>query len=136
MNRGRRRWLGPLSCGAILAAALIVGSGAFSSAVATNAARAAGLDRLVAAPPRGDLSIAQSNAPLAIELRRQVATEVAHGWSDARILDGIARRYGTQILLEPPAGGLDTVLWAAPVALAVGAVVVLAAASVRRRRRT
>jgi len=131
-----RRWLGPIACGLVLAGALLVGSGAFSGAVGTAAARVAGIERLVAAPPRGDLSIAQSNSPASIALRHQVAAEVARGWTDERILDGIEARYGTQILLEPPAGGLDTVLWAAPVALAIGAAAVLATVATRRRRRT
>jgi cytochrome c-type biogenesis protein CcmH/NrfF len=133
---GPRRWAGPVTCGLVLAAALLVGAGAFSDAVGTAAARAAGIESLIAAPPRGDLSIAQSNSPASRALRHQVAVEVARGWSDGRILDGIAARYGTQILLEPPAGGLDTVLWAAPVALGVAAVAALATVAVRRRRRT
>ena len=131
-----RRWLGPVACGLVLAGALLVGSGVFSGAVGTAAARVAGIERLVAAPPRGDLSIAQSNSPGSIALRHEVAAEVARGWTDERILDGIEARYGTQILLEPPAGGLDTVLWAAPVALAIGAAGVLATVATRRRRRT
>jgi cytochrome c-type biogenesis protein CcmH/NrfF len=131
-----RRWLGPLACGLVLGGALLVGSGALSGAVPTAAGRVSAIERLVAAPPRGDVSIAQSNSPSSIALRHQVAVEVAHGWSDERILDGIAARYGTQILLEPPAGGLDTVLWAAPVALAIGAAATLATIATRRRRRT
>lgn len=129
------RWLGPITCGFVLAGALLVGSGAFSGAVGGDAARVGGLERLVAAPPRGDLSIAQSNSPGSLELRRQIVVEVDRGWSDERILDGIAARYGTQILLEPPAGGLDTVLWAAPAVLAVGAAAALGTVAVRRRRR-
>lgn len=128
-----RRWLAPTATAVVLGAALLVGSGLFSPS-AGAAARAAGIERLVAAPPRGDLSIAQSDEPAAAALRTQVVAEVAKGWSDERILDGIEARYGTQILLEPPAGGLDTVLWAAPVVLAVGAVASLAIVGVRRRR--
>jgi cytochrome c-type biogenesis protein CcmH len=131
-----RRWLGPVTCGLALAGALLVGSGAFSGAVVTDATRAAGLERLVAAPPRGDLSIAQSNAPGAVALRHQVTVEVAQGWSDERILNGIVARYGTAILLVPPAGWLDTVLWAAPVALGAAAIAALGTAAVRRRGRT
>jgi len=130
------RWVGPVTCGLVLAGALLVGSGALSGAVAGNAARADGLERLVAAPPRGDLSILQSNSPASLELRRQIGVEVERGWSDERILNGIAARYGTQILLEPPAGGLDTVLWAAPAVLAVGAAAALGTVAVRRRRRS
>jgi cytochrome c-type biogenesis protein CcmH len=131
---GTRRWLGPVVCALVLAGALLVGSGAFGAATTGAAARVAGLERLVAAPPRSDLSVAQSDAPGAIALRRQIAAEVARGWSEERILDGIEARYGTQILLVPPAGGLDTVLWAAPVALSAGAALALGTVAVRRRR--
>jgi cytochrome c-type biogenesis protein CcmH len=133
---GSRRLLAPIGLAVVLGAALLIGSGALSGASAGPGARIAGLERLVAAPPRGDLSVAQSNAPGAIELRTEIVAEVAGGWSDERILDGIEARYGTQILLEPPAGGLDTVLWAAPVALAAGCAVALATSVVRRRRRS
>lgn len=132
----QRRWLAPAVLALVLGAALLVGSGALSGAKGGASARISNLERLVAAPPRGDLSVGQSDAPAAIEVRNQIAAEVRRGWSDERILDAIEAHYGTQILLEPPAGGLDTVLWAAPVALAVGAAVVLATAVVRRRRRS
>lgn len=130
----RRRWLAPGCLALVLGVALLVGSGALGSANGGAGARISSLERLVAAPPRGDLSVAQSEAPAAIEVRNQIAAEVRRGWSDERILDAIEAHYGTQILLEPPAGGLDTVLWAAPVALAVGAAAVLGTGAVRRRR--
>jgi Cytochrome C biogenesis protein len=133
---GPRRWLAPSCLALVLAAALLVGSGALSGASGGAGARIAGLERVVAAPPRGDLSVAQSNEPAAIEVRNQIVAEVTRGWSDERILDAIEAHYGTQILLEPPAGGLDTVLWAAPVALAVGAAAAMGTALVRRRRHT
>jgi cytochrome c-type biogenesis protein CcmH/NrfF len=133
---GHRRWLAPGCLALVLAAALFVGSGALRGASSGAGARIAGLERVVAAPPRGDLSVAQSNEPAAIEVRNQIVAEVTRGWSDERILDAIEAHYGTQILLVPPAGGLDTVLWAAPVALAVGAAAVMGTALVRRRRRT
>ena len=132
----RRRWLAPCALALVLGGALLVGSGALSGADGGVGARISGLERLVAAPPRGDLSVAQSNAPAAIAVRNQIAAEVAAGWSDERILDAIEAHYGTQILLVPPAGGLDTVLWAAPFALAIGAAAALSTAVVRRRRRT
>jgi Cytochrome C biogenesis protein len=132
----RRRWAGPIACAAVLAAALLVGSGVLGGASGGPAARVAGLERLIAAPPRGDLSVAQSYSPASNALRHEITAEVHRGWSDERILDGIESRYGTQILLEPPAGGLDTVLWAAPVALAAAAAATLATMAVRRRRRT
>lgn len=131
----RRRWLAPCCMAVVLGAALLVGSGVLSGASGGPGARISGLERLVAAPPRGDLSVAQSNAPAAIEVRDQIVAEVHRGWSDERILDAIEAHYGTQILLEPPAGGLDTVLWAAPVVLALGAAAALGTAVVRRRRR-
>jgi cytochrome c-type biogenesis protein CcmH len=129
-----RRLAGPLALAAVLTVALLVGAGAFGTTAPTAVARVAGLERLVGVPPHSDLSIAQSEAPAAIELRREVAAGVAHGRTDAEILHAITARYGTQLLLEPPAGPLTTVLWAVPVALAVAAVGVAGAAVWRRRR--
>ena len=62
-------------------------------------------------------SIADSDAPLAADLRREVVTRVANGESDSAIKTSLRVRYGDQILLEPPLRANTAPLWAAPVIL-------------------
>jgi cytochrome c-type biogenesis protein CcmH len=131
-----RRLLGPIALCGVLGVALLVGSGAFDAQHAGAAARIAALERDVRCPGSecGDLSVAQSEAPSSIALRNEIATGVRGGQSDSDILATIVARYGTGILLSPPTGGLDTILWGAPVVLAAGAVGSLGVFVVRRRR--
>jgi cytochrome c-type biogenesis protein CcmH/NrfF len=131
-----RRAIGPVALCLVLGSALLIGSGAFDVQHAGTAARIAALERDVRCPGSecGDLSVAQSEAPSSIALRNEIAAGVRDGQSDGDILAVIVDRYGTGILLSPPPGGLDTILWGAPVVLAAGAVASRGGFAVRRRR--
>jgi len=131
-----RRAAGPIFVCAVLFVTLLVGSGAFDTSHASAAARVAALERDVRCPDCLDLSIAQSSTEPSIALRREIVASVREGQSDREILATITQRYGTSILLLPPPGGLDTVLWVVPTALAVGAGALLARTLLGRRRPT
>jgi cytochrome c-type biogenesis protein CcmH len=79
-------------------------------------------------------SLADSNAELAEDLRKQVRTQVAAGKSDEQILGYMVERYGDFVLYEPPFKASTALLWIGPFVLlvAAGAVLVL----VLRRRRS
>jgi cytochrome c-type biogenesis protein CcmH len=128
--------LAPVALCLVLGAALLVGSGVFDTGPVGPAARIASLERDVRCPGTdcGDLSVAQSEAPSSIALRNEIIDGVHGGQSDSDILATIVDRYGTGILLSPPSGGLDTILWGAPVVLGVGAIASLGVFAVRRRR--
>jgi cytochrome c-type biogenesis protein CcmH len=81
-----------------------------------------------------DLSIAQSDAPIAVGLRAEVAAWVHEGLSDARIKELVVARFGEQALLVPSGSGADILLWAVPVVAIGGAGVLLAVYLWRRRR--
>jgi cytochrome c-type biogenesis protein CcmH len=71
-------------------------------------------------------SIADSNASLAGDLRREVKEMIARGQSDADIKAFLTARYGDFVLYDPPLTARTVLLWAAPgllVLLAVGAAV-------------
>ena len=79
-------------------------------------------------------TIAESNAELAVDLRRQVREQVAAGKSDAQIIDFMTTRYGDFVLYSPPLKGTTLLLWFGPfLLLAVGLMV---AWRVVRARRT
>ena len=80
-------------------------------------------------------TIADSAAPLALDLRNQIRTQIAQGRSDDEIRDYMVQRYGDFVLYKPPFKATTALLWVGPFALAaVG--IALFAGIVRRRRKT
>ena len=78
-------------------------------------------------------TIADSNAPLALDLRNQIRTQIALGRSDAQIREYMVQRYGDFVLYRPPFKATTVVLWLGPLLLvAVGTAVFVGI--VRRRR--
>lgn len=78
-----------------------------------------------------DLSVADSPAPVAAEMRAQIWNELQAGESPDQIRKKFVDAYGPSILLTPPARGVDLSLWAIPLLLALGALG-LTLASIRR----
>ena len=69
-------------------------------------------------------TIADSNAPLALDLRNQIRVQVKQGKSDDEIRAYMTERYGDFVLYKPPFKATTAVLWIGPFALiAVGAFV-------------
>jgi len=77
-------------------------------------------------------TIADSNAGLASDLRREVRDLIAAGKTDDEIRDFMIERYGDFVLYRPRMSAQNFVLWAAPVLLLL--VGVFAAVRVIRRR--
>lgn len=59
-------------------------------------------------------SAAESNAGIAVEMRRIIAEQLAEGKSEAEIRQFFVQRYGDWILYEPPARGLTLWVWLSP----------------------
>lgn len=62
-------------------------------------------------------TIADSNASLAVDLRREVHQMIAEGKTDQEIKDFMLARYGDFVLYKPRVTGKTLVLWAAPALL-------------------
>jgi len=79
-------------------------------------------------------SIADSNASLAEDLRRQVREMLLAKQSDAAIFDYMKARYGDFVLYNPPLQNKTLVIWAAPFAvLLIGIVVIVRIMRMRSR---
>ncbi len=67
-------------------------------------------------------TLAESNAPLAEDLRREIRGLADAGKSDAEIRDFLVARYGDFVLYRPPVKPITWLLWFGPFALlAIGA---------------
>lgn len=62
-------------------------------------------------------SLADSTAPLAQDLKREIRTRMAAGDSDAQIRDFLVHRYGDFITYDPPWNARTLPLWLGPLAL-------------------
>lgn len=79
-------------------------------------------------------TLADSNAPLAEDLRREVREMIAKNMSDQEIIDFLVERYGDFVLYRPPLRATTTVLWIGPfLLLAIGSTALILA--VRRRQK-
>jgi cytochrome c-type biogenesis protein CcmH len=79
-------------------------------------------------------SVADSNAGLADDLRRQVREMLVAGKSDTAIFDYMTARYGEFVRYNPPLEGKTLIIWGAPfLLLLVGAGVVYRIMRVRSR---
>lgn len=68
-------------------------------------------------------TIADSNATLAVDLRRELRAMVAAGKSDEEIQRFMTDRYGDFVLYQPPFAPRTFILWVAPGLLLVGAMI-------------
>jgi cytochrome c-type biogenesis protein CcmH len=78
-------------------------------------------------------TLADSQAPLAADLRNQIREQLAAGKSEQDVVDFLVARYGDFVLYRPPLKGNTLLLWAGPfLFLAFGAFFL--ARFLRRRR--
>lgn len=83
-----------------------------------------GLIREIRCPLCQNESIADSGAPVAADLRREVHRLLSEGKSDDEIKDFMSARYGDFVLYRPRVAPVTYALWASPfVLLAMGSLV-------------
>jgi cytochrome c-type biogenesis protein CcmH len=79
-------------------------------------------------------TIADSNADLAVDLKRQVREMLARGATDREVIDFMTARYGDFVLYRPPVKSSTALLWFGPAALLVVALGVFGFILYRRAR--
>ena len=78
-------------------------------------------------------TLADSNAPLAVDLRNQIREKMREGASDRDILDFMVARYGDFVLYRPPLKATTVLLWTGPALLMIVGLVALFLRLKRRR---
>jgi cytochrome c-type biogenesis protein CcmH len=68
-------------------------------------------------------TLADSDAGLAVDLRRQVETLMSRGMNDAQIKDYLVERYGDFVLYRPPVKGSTLLLWFGPFGLLLAGII-------------
>ena len=79
-------------------------------------------------------NIADSNAPIATDLRREIFRMLEEGQSNAQIVDFLVLRYGDFVLYKPPLNARTYLLWYGPFALLGLGVLGLGVLVLRRRK--
>ena len=64
-------------------------------------------------------TLADSNAPLAVDLRNQIREQLAAGKSERDVVDFMVARYGDFVLYRPPLKASTVLLWVGPFAFLV-----------------
>jgi cytochrome c-type biogenesis protein CcmH len=80
-------------------------------------------------------SLAESNAPLAVDLRNQIREQLAKGASEGDVREFMVARYGDFVLYNPPVKATTWLLWFGPFALLLGGGAIWALVLKRRGRR-
>ena len=117
----------------ILAAALQVQAADAQTLPPEEEARAQALMRETRCMVCAGESIMDSNAPMALDMRRFVRERVASGETDAEVQQALVDRFGHEVLLDPGFSGRTAILWLTPLLL-LGFGGALLAASMRNKR--
>lgn len=125
-----RRVLSILVPVAVVVVALVVGSSG-SDGPRTDAERAQAIAGTVRCPTCRGQSVASSDAPAAVEIRREIDRRVAAGEDEEEVQAALVAAYGEGIVLNPPGSGVAGLVWVLPVA---GLVVAAGALAVAFRR--
>lgn len=91
------------------------------------------LTRELRCPKCQNQDLADSNAPIAGDLRREIQRLMAAGQSDAQIVAYLEQRYGEFIRYRPPFEGRTLLLWLLPGLGLLGGAGLLIALTRRRR---
>lgn len=79
-------------------------------------------------------NIADSNAPIATDLRREIYRMLDDGRSDKEIVDFLVMRYGDFVMYKPPLDSRTWLLWYGPFGLLGVGAIVLCVLVLRRRK--
>ena len=133
-----KRLIATLAVGLVLNASPALASSATEAALAADPVaekRLLGLSEELRCLVCQNQNIADSNAELAQDLRREIRGMIKDGKSDKEIIDFMVTRYGDFVLYRPPVQGNTLLLWGGPVALLILGIIALVRYQSRRAER-
>lgn len=99
-----------------------------------NRERFASLTKELRCPKCQNQDLADSNAPIAMDLRREIYRMLQEGQSDEQIVEYLVNRYGDFVRYKPAVNARTLILWYGPAGLlSVGALLLLLIVWRRRR---
>ena len=129
-----KRWLAAVVFGLTLTGVAHAAIDTYEFANDAERDRFRELTKELRCPKCQNQDIADSNAPIATDLRREIYRMLGEGKDNQQILDFMVARYGDFVLYKPALTSKTAVLWFGPLALLVGGLVVIGVIVGRRRR--
>ena len=123
--------LGVLLLGSVSSARAAIDAYAFKDDA--ERARYTELTRELRCPKCQNQDIADSNAPIAADLRKEIYRMLGEGQSDAQIIDFMVQRYGEFVRYKPALNAHTWLLWFGPAGLLLAGVLLIAVIVLRRR---
>ena len=129
-----KRWLAAVVLGLSLAGVAHAANDTYEFANEAERARFRELTQELRCPKCQNQDIADSNAPIAADLRKEIFRMLGEGKSNEQIVDFMVDRYGEFVRYKPAVTARTLVLWYSPAALLGIGLLVMAVLVVRRRR--
>ncbi len=111
----RSRFVGWAVIGALFVALMAVATFDRDNDAQNNAEREFSLAAQFACPVCDGQSIAESEVPIAREIRKEIRTRLDQGQTDTQIRQYLVGLYGDNIDLKPKASGITGLVWFLPV---------------------
>lgn len=128
-----KRWFAAVVLGLSLAGVAHAAIDTYEFAKDGDRERFRELTKELRCPKCQNQDIADSNAPIAADLRKEIFRMLGEGKDNQQIIDFMVDRYGDFVRYRPALTGKTALLWFGPAGLLLGGVVVIALI-VRRRR--
>jgi len=122
-----------LLMGAVVLAGIVVGWSATETTGSSEDRKFAIAEEMRCLQCSGE-SVSKSQAPLAIQMRGEIAQQVAKGKTDDEIYSFFVNRYGERVLLNPSGQGITGLVWIIPVVVIGAGLAALGLMFARRGR--
>jgi len=128
-----KRWLAAAILGLGIAGMAHAAIDTYQFANDTDRERFHELTKELRCPKCQNQDIADSNAPIAADLRKEIFRMLGEGKDNQQIIDFMVDRYGDFVRYRPALTGKTALLWFGPAGLLLGGLVIIVVI-VRRRR--
>ena len=128
-----KRWIAAVVLGLSMAGVAHAAIDTYEFAKEADRERFRELTKELRCPQCQNQDIADSNAPIAADLRKEIFRMLGEGKDNQQIIDFMVDRYGDFVRYKPALNAKTALLWFGPAGLLLGGFVIIAVI-VRRRR--